>query len=90
MPKHPMQPVVIDEDGIARFKDNKIVRYLLDAGPHDLNRLAIIPFDTDDWNQFYQLIGYSVSGFGDLSKADPDIVAEADRQVEQLLKASNG
>jgi len=84
--KHPMQPIVL-EDGIARFKKNQIVRFLLDAGPYDLNKLASVPFSSDDWNQFYQLIGYSVSGFGDLELGDSDIVAKADAIVEEKLRS---
>lgn len=64
---HPIQPIITDEHGIKRFKDNKIVRYLLDAGEINMNQLARMPFDQDDREQFAQLIGYSVSGFSDLS-----------------------
>lgn len=84
---NPMQDIVFDEHDTARFKRNKIVEYLLDKGGIDLNHLAALDlFDTDDWNQFAQLIGYSVSGFGTLSYADPNIVAEADAQVEEMIK----
>ena len=82
---HPMQDMHVDEHGTLRFKQNKIVRYLLDAGPFDMNALAMMSFDDDDRQQFAQLIGYSVSGFGDLSYANPETVAEADRLGEQVL-----
>jgi hypothetical protein len=80
-PKHPDQPVVIDEQGTARFKSNAIVDYLLEAGPFDLNHLALIPFGDEDRSQFAQLIGYSVSGFGELSYADPESVRRADAEA---------
>lgn len=64
---HPMQPVYTDSEGTYRFKANAIVRYMLDLGFTDLNKLAIIPFSAEDREQFAQLIGYSVSGFGELS-----------------------
>lgn len=83
--KHPMQPVEIAKDGIIRFKQNKLVRKLVDQ--YGLNDLAVaIPSEdyADDWNQLAQLIGYSVSGFGDLSYADPEIVAKADEMAEKL------
>ena len=35
--------------------------------------------------QLAQLIGYSVSGFGDLSYADRDVVRRADRKTEKLI-----
>lgn len=81
---HPMQPI-ITVDGVARFKENAIVRYLLDAGTIDLNQLAALPFSNEDRNQFAQLIGYSVGGFGDLPYADPKIVKKADKKAEKLL-----
>lgn len=43
--KHPNQPIYIDGHGVARFHKNEIVRFLLDAGPFDLNKLARMPFD---------------------------------------------
>jgi len=64
--KHPIQPLV-RVDGIIRFKENKIVRYLLDNGGIDLNKLAVLGFDQGDHEQFAQLIGYSLGGFADLS-----------------------
>ena len=76
--KHPMQPVVRDEDGILRFKRNAIVRYLLDAGPYDLNYLSVMPFSDEDREQFAQLIGYSLNGFSELSYASDEVVAQAD------------
>ena len=63
--KHPIQPIVKDSNGELLFKENKIVRFLLDAGPYDLNDLDIMSFSDNDWEQFAQLIGYSLSLFGD-------------------------
>lgn len=80
---HPMQPVVMD-GRVIRFKANAIVRYLLDTGPFDMNYLAMIPFSTEDRVQFAQLIGYSVSGFGDLSYVDQVTIDKADQLVEEL------
>ena len=78
MSKHPIQPIEVDAHGVSRFKENKIVRFLLEAGPFDLNQLAYMNFSREDREQFAQLIGYSVSGFGDLSYASKDVVATAD------------
>lgn len=67
MTAHPIQPAVMDGN-VVRFKENAIVRYLLDKGGIDLNHLAMQQdFSRDDWVQFNQLIGYSVSGWGGLS-----------------------
>jgi hypothetical protein len=84
--KHPMQQIHLDKDGVARFRANKIVRYLLDAGPFDMNQLALISFSNKDREQFAQLIGYSVSGYGDLGYASPKSVAKADAKVEKLVQ----
>ncbi len=63
---HPVQPLIVDSDGVQRFKQNAIVRFLLDAGPFSMNALALMPFSDEDRGQFAQLIGYSLAGFGDL------------------------
>ena len=63
----PLQPLIHDKHGVLRFKENKIVRYLLDNGGIDMNKLAMQGFDDSDSEQFAQLIGYSLSGFAELS-----------------------
>lgn len=78
-PPHPVQPLILD-DGIIRFKRNAIVRYLLDAGPFNLNQLALMPFTDEDREQFAQLIGYSLSGFGELSYVSGETYARAEAQ----------
>ena len=83
--KHPMQPIAPDKHGTYRFKENAIVRYLLDNGGYDMNQLAMMPFDKDDRMQFAQLIGYSVGGYGDLSYASTKSVAKADEIVATML-----
>lgn len=77
MAKHPMQNIVM-VDGVARFTENEIVRFLLDAGQFDMNQIARMNFDDEDRAQFAQLIGYSVSGYGNLSYASAESVAAAD------------
>lgn len=66
-PPHPTQPIVVDKHGTHRFKENGIVRALLETGTLDLNKIAIMNFSQEDRVQFAQLIGYSLSGVGDLS-----------------------
>lgn len=67
-PKHPMQPVVAVDRGVHRFKRNSIVRNLLDNHLGGLEALSFLDFPVEDWEQLYQLIGYSVSGYCDLSQ----------------------
>lgn len=61
----PLQPLIRDGHQTIRFRDNSIVRWLLDTHPneHILNDIALMPFLVEDREQFYQLIGYSLSGF---------------------------
>lgn len=63
----PLQPIYKDENGTFRFVENKVVSFLLKEGGIDMNRLAMEDFSNADREQFAQLIGYSLSGFGDLS-----------------------
>ncbi len=83
--KHPMQPVV-DVDGIHRFKENKIVSYLLETSTADLNSLALMPFSKEDRQQLAQLIGYSVGGFCDLSYGSEKVKDKAWLESERLAK----
>lgn len=60
--KHPMQKI-----SEGRFVQNDIVAYLIENGSIDLNQLAGLTFSDEDREQFAQLIGYSLSGYGSLS-----------------------
>lgn len=71
MKKHPHQPLV-DVNGITRFKENKIVSYILEHGSIDMNHIALRDFPREDRVQFAQLIGYSQSGWGTLSYVKDD------------------
>ena len=80
--KQPIQPLYTDDRGVLRFQPNAIVRYLLDFGGIDMNRLAVLPFNQEDQEQFAMLIGYSLSGFGDLSYASTATYETAERMAE--------
>lgn len=72
MSKHNDQPV-ISASGVDRFQANPIVAYLLDVGPFDMHHLALVPgFTDEDYAHFAQLIGYSVSGYMELSYVSDD------------------
>jgi len=68
-----MQPIVN-----GRFVENRIVRKLLDTGPLDLNDLALMEFTQQERTQFAQLIGYSLSGFSELSYVDDETYTAAE------------
>lgn len=86
--RHPIQPVLLDEHNVARFKENKIVTFLLDNGGYDMNTIAAMNFSREDREQFAQLIGYSVSGFCELSYAEDATCNRAIRKMEKLLGAT--
>lgn len=82
-PKHPLQPLEKDPYGVVRFKINTIVRHLCTV--YGMNELARLEFPREDWEQFAQLLGYSVSGWGDLSYVSKERRAEADALAAQLV-----
>lgn len=67
---YPIQPMELVND-VLRFEKNPIVEMLLDSGGIDMNMIAIWcienSIDKKYKQQFAQLIGYSVSGYGTLS-----------------------
>ena len=72
MNKHPLQKI---KD--HRFVANPIVQFLLDNGPYDMNDLAMMDFSNEDREHFAQLIGYSLSGFSELSYVSNEAVDAA-------------
>ena len=86
MSKHPIQPMVIDSNGVVRFKENEIVRYLLDAHDTDMNKLAIMSFSREDREQFAQLIGYSFSGFSELSYVRDITYDKAKKKYKKIIE----
>ena len=84
-PKHPRQPLFVDENGVVRFKTNAIVAHLLRAGGDDMNSLAVMEFTNEDRRQFAQLIGYSVSGYGELNYVPLREARKCDALADALL-----
>lgn len=78
-----LQPIhVVGE--VIRFKKNAIVEFLLREGGFDMNSLGSMGFSKADQEQFAQLIGYSVSGFGELSYCSKAAVRAADAVADSL------
>jgi hypothetical protein len=86
--RHPMQRLHVDDRGVVRFRQNALVRHLLDNGGIDLNMLARLDVSDEDRMQFAQLIGYSVSGYGDLSYASKKSVRKAAKRAAEILDKS--
>lgn len=71
--RHPLQPLYLDEKGVARFRKNRVVRHLLARGPFDMDYLMTLEGPPQrDFEQFAQLFGYSLSGYRDLSFASDE------------------
>ena len=87
--KHPMQPIVLDDKGTPRFQGNAIIEWLFQCGHLDVHTIAMLvhegKFDVADQRQLAQLLGYSVSGYADLSYADCGEVALADAEAAKLF-----
>lgn len=89
---HPMQPVGWDGKGVIRFKRNAIVDAVMDdcreRGGLDLNKIAVKvalrEFKNEDMVQLAQLIGYSVSGFGDLNYVPEDALDVAEAEADRI------
>ena len=78
----PIQPIKKTDTGILRFVQNKIVRKLLDDGGFDLYQIALWDVSKEEHAQFAQLIGYSLSGFGDLDYVSDEIYETAAKMAE--------
>lgn len=46
-------------------------------------------FTLEDMEQFYQLIGYSVSGYGEMSEFDEKKIAKFDSMARKIMKVSS-
>ena len=82
--RHPMQPMKKDKNGVMRFNSNFIVRRLLDFGQErgfGLNELACENFSPEDRMQLAQLLGYSLSGYGELDYVDDHSYVAAEKSA---------
>ncbi|MND26357.1 hypothetical protein D3C80_168040 [compost metagenome] len=83
--KQPMQPLIRDDHGRCRFKENTIVSHLLHHGGINLNDLVTHSFLIEDWEQFHQLTGYDLSGFGELTYVSDETYGVAARMADDGL-----
>ncbi len=92
--KLPMQPIYRDENGRARFRGNKIVRWMLDQSAlgrtFDLNTIATQDFPQADYVQLMRLIGYSLAGFHELSGVPDTACLAASAEAKRLGLESIG
>jgi len=92
--RNPMQPVIVAPDGRIRFKGNQIVRDLLDAASAgtklDLNDIAMLEYSQEGRCQLAQLIGYSISGYHELSYVSDRHAAEASAAAKLINPEAGG
>lgn len=65
--KLPLQPLYRDAKGVIRFRGNAVVQWLVDSRIVNLNGILIENFPQADVEQFWQLLGYSIAGYAELS-----------------------
>jgi hypothetical protein len=94
IPRNPIQPFVIDDKGVVRFKENAIVRTLMDYARKgkklDLNDIAGMEFSQDDECQFAQLIGYSLGGYHELHYVSDEHAQEATAEAIKIHPDAGG
>jgi hypothetical protein len=88
-----MQPFIRRDNGFVYFQENAVVRRLLDESQKrgfGLNELAKQHFPQADWEQFCQLIGYSLSGYHELSYVSDESALAATEEARKLLPEATG
>jgi len=87
--KHPLQSIEASTNSAGnptyRFTENKLVRILFRTHPNlDMNMLMEIDDSSGDLEQLAQLIGYTVSGFSELTYVSDEAVVKADQACNKL------
>lgn len=89
----PMQPLVM-VGKVVRFKANAVVAHLLREASQgrrcSLNDLGIHDFPQADCEQFYQLIGYSLCGYHELSNVSDESALAASKQAKKTWPDAGG
>ena len=81
-----VRPMILDEQGTLRFRENAIVCHLLDDGPFTMNDLAVGDYSIADREEFLMLIGYSVEGFSEISYVTDATFKRVSRRTERITK----
>jgi hypothetical protein len=100
----PMQPVYRSKSGVIRFRKNAIVDALVDRDTErgrvypdfparsdgGLNWIAMQRFSQADQEQLAQLIGYSISGYHELSYVSDESAERASLRAKAILPEAGG
>ena len=89
--KYTMQPIIEGSDGVIRFSENRIISALVEHGRltgFDLNYIHAEAqegaFSVEEIEQLNQLIGYSVSGFCEISCHRGSVKYRAWKKAQKL------
>jgi hypothetical protein len=93
-----MRKFIVDKQGrelggVIRFKANPVVKILLDESQKlgfGLNELSLRDFPQVDWEEFYQLIGYSLSGYHELSAVSDESALAATKAAQDQFPGVEG
>ena len=88
----PMQPIIVDEYGTHRFKANAIVNKLQEVAAsagYGLNAACLDNYSDEDWMQLAQLIGYSITGYSELSYVSDESYSRALSAAPALQEGGN-
>lgn len=84
-----MRELYKDQRGVVRFKPNAIVNWLVDTGRVSLNDIVENQppggWPVEDQEEFWQMINYSVGGYGDLSFIRPETIDDAYEAMNRLV-----
>ena len=89
---HAVQPILKDAKGVLRFKENSLVVALWKHGGKtglDLNDLHRMDFTDEDRQQFAQLIGYSIEGYGTLIYVTDAAYEAAQQAIAQAVQPTS-
>jgi len=82
-----MQPISFDEQGTPRFQQNAVVRWLVDEAKKKgltLNDFPVGELPQTDVEQFWQMMGYSVGGYCELSFVSDESCEAAIAETKRL------
>ena len=94
MKTHPMQPVIMDQHNIIRFQRNQIIQDVAAAAfvgrQLSINQIIVNvaqgEYTKNDWEQFSQLTGWSVSGYNDITYIREKSKNKASAKASKLLE----
>lgn len=80
-------PIVVDDNGVYRYKANGVTNWLYENKCIDLNKVWLAygrcMFSLEDFMQFYRDLGYSLGGFEELFAKELDRMQGIEPEEEE-------